>query len=82
VWVTGGSGCRLQPGEPTHAQLTITPREIFSSTVPTVMARLWMSGSVTPLVTTSHVLPPSLAVPHAVYFEAGPDVLVVDRVDH
>ena len=24
------------------------------------MARLWMSGSVTPLVTTSHVLPPSL----------------------
>src|SRR5580704_12825327 len=27
---------------------------------PTVMARLWMSGSVTPLVTTSHVLPPSL----------------------
>src|SRR6516165_4178592 len=23
-----------------------------------------------------------LAVPHAVYFEAGPDVLVVDRVDH
>src|SRR5215469_12648188 len=27
---------------------------------PTVMARLWMSESVTPLVTTSHVLPPSL----------------------
>src|SRR5499427_8070987 len=27
---------------------------------PTVMARLWMSGSVTPLVTTAHVLPPSL----------------------
>src|SRR5215471_1910552 len=27
---------------------------------PIVMARLWMSGSVTPLVTTSHVLPPSL----------------------
>src|SRR6516162_1853908 len=27
---------------------------------PTVMARLWMSGSVTPLVTTSHVFPPSL----------------------
>src|SRR6266568_4883069 len=27
---------------------------------PTVIARLWMSGSVTPLVTASHVLPPSL----------------------
>src|SRR5215469_13650011 len=27
-------------------------------------------------------LPAVLAVPHAVYFEAGPDVLVVDRVDH
>src|SRR3989442_12721971 len=27
---------------------------------PTVIARLWISGSVTPLVTASHVLPPSL----------------------
>ena len=46
---------------------------------PTVMARLWMSGSVTPLVDDLPRLAAVLAVPHAVYFEAGPDVLVVDR---
>ena len=39
---------------------------------PTVIARLWMSGSVTPLVTASRLA--VLAVPHAVHFDTGPDV--------